>query len=77
MKVVRQSNLSRIIHCRDVPIADRSALDYYDRNKGRLTVRQAFPYLASEDLLYIATGITPEEWRHAFGETPNPYVHKK
>lgn len=74
MKVLRQSQLSRLLHCRDVPVVHRSALEHYDAHKGRIPVQQAFPHLDPDDLLYVATGITPEEWHHAFPEgAAHPY----
>ena len=64
MLVTRISNLTRITHTREIPVAPEQLRSW---EEGML-VQKAMPDLNDKDREFIMSGITPEEWYDAFGD---------
>jgi hypothetical protein len=63
MLLTRISRLTGRQHCRDVPITEEQLANW---QLGAL-IQNAAPNLSAEDREFVISGITPEEWKEAFG----------
>lgn len=63
MNVTRKSKLTGVEHTMDLPITLRQ---YNDWMTGKMA-QDAFPNLNADQREFIISGITPEEWKKAFG----------
>jgi hypothetical protein len=67
VKITRKSGLTKVIHVREIPLTEEAfeeGMRLY--SKGAL-IQDAFPTLSAADREFVLTGITTEEWDHAFG----------
>lgn len=65
-KVTKKSGLSGKQHSMEI------ALDYEDFMRWHMDgvlIQSALPYLTADEREFMMTGITPEEWEAAFGES--------
>lgn len=65
MKVRAKSLLTGKYHVREIDVNEQDLQDFLAGKKG--LVQEAFPHLPPDDLEFILTGITPEEWAFAVG----------
>ena len=65
MLVSRVSPFSGNTHIMDLPITVEQVIEF---NRGAL-VQNAFPHLTADEREFILTGITPQEWEEAFGDS--------
>ena len=64
MQITKVSNLTNITHTREIPVMPEQLRSW---EEGAL-IQRAMPNLSTEDREFIISGITPEEWREAFGD---------
>ena len=64
MKVTRTSAFTGVTRTLDLPITEQ---DLRAWNNGML-IQDACPDLTDEEREFIMTGVSPEEWKAAFGE---------
>ena len=65
MKVVRKSPFSGKINEREIEITDAQMIEL--TNPNRRNIQDILPDTSADDREFIMTGITPEEWKEAFG----------
>ena len=65
MKVTRTSAFTGVTRTLDLNISEQKLQDW---EEGELLAQDAFPNLDDDEREFIMTGITPEEWKAAFGE---------
>lgn len=63
MKIRRKSVISGIERVKDIPVNPEDWVKY---NLGYLSIEDAMPYLNDEDVEFIISGITQDEWKDAF-----------
>ena len=64
MKVTRTSAFTGVTRTLDLPITEQELRAW---NNGML-IQDACPDLTDEEREFIMTGVSPEEWKAAFGE---------
>jgi hypothetical protein len=64
MKITRTSQMTGIVHTREIECTDMQFVNW----KSGMYIQDAFPNLSPEDREFIKTGITPEEWNDLFGQ---------
>lgn len=65
--ITRKSGLTKVVHKREIPLSEAEFEEGSRLYSKGLYVQDAFPTLSAADREFILTGITPEEWDHAFG----------
>ena len=65
MRVSKISTLTGNRTERDIEITDDQILRF---KEGKELVQTIFPNLSADDREFLISGITPEEWKDAFGE---------
>jgi hypothetical protein len=63
MLITKRSLLTNLNHTRDVPVTDEELLEWEESGR---PIQIALSFLSAEDREFLQTGITPEEWDHAF-----------
>lgn len=63
MKIKRTSIISGIERVKDIPVNPEDWVNY---DMGYLSIDEAMPYLNDEDISFIISGITKDEWENAF-----------
>ena len=66
MYITRRSAMTGQTHTVDLPVTD-AQMHEMDQPMRR-SLSEIFPNLSLEEREFIRTGITPEEWREAFGD---------
>lgn len=65
MKIIRTSPFSGVVHVRDINVTHQQM----SRWQNGVLIQHAMPELTADEREFIMTGITPEEWDEAFGDT--------
>jgi len=63
MRIKRTSVITGIERIRDIPVNPDDWITY---NLGYMSIHDAMPYLNDEDVEFIISGITQDEWKEAF-----------
>lgn len=65
MYIKRKSVISGIERTRSIPVNPE---DYFSWQAGAGSIQDLMPYLCDNDLEFILSGITPEEWDEMFAD---------
>ena len=64
MLITRTSPFTGQEHTLDLPITE----EQLEKWQGGVLIQNAMPHLTADEREFLMTGITAEEWNHAFGE---------
>jgi hypothetical protein len=75
MKIRRTSMISETNNTLDIPNVTEVQIERYEDGAG--AIQDIFPTLCLGEREFIKTGVTPREWKDAFGLCGNGTCHKK
>lgn len=66
MLITRTSTYSGRTHTQEFPSLTQERIDQWERTGE--PIQRAFPELNADQREFLLTGMTPEEWKEAFGD---------